>query len=136
MKMILHSAAIVLLGTAACLLAGCGQTPHSNKPSGNLTVKVTYGGEPVTIGTVFLMSHETGLGGGANLNEEGIAQIRAVPLGDYIATVGPPELDLTDPNPQQVDYPNIPQKFRSDSTSPLRATVAPENATIEFELKE
>jgi hypothetical protein len=136
MKMMLRNVAVVLLGTAACLLAGCSQDPHSNKPSGNVSVKVTYGGEPVTLGTVFLFSQQTGLGGGADLNEEGIAQIRAIPLGDYIVTVGPPELDLIDPNPPQLEYANIPKKFQSDSTSPLRATVTQEDATVAFELKE
>lgn len=121
---------------AGNLLTGCSGGPHSEKPSGSVTAKVTYGGQPVTVGTVTLFSSQTGLGGGQDLNQEGVAYIETIPVGEYVVTVTPPLPDMSDPNPPQIDYPQLPQKFRSDTTSTLKATVTEGDNDLQLELKE
>lgn len=126
-----------LQATLACgLLIGCQANPHSEKPTGGVEVTVTFDGEPVTEGYVNFVNNQTGLGGGSPLGPDGKATLDSIVVGEYIVTVTPPVPDETDPNPPVVEYPNLPQKFRSEMTSTLKATVETGTKTLTFDLKE
>lgn len=127
-----RAAWIVVIG----LIFGCGHVPHSDRPSGKVIVAVTYGGAPVTNGFVNFSSPQTGLGAGGLLDANGTTTINEVPVGDYVVTVTLPPVSQTDPNPQQQENPQLPKKFRSESTSTLKATVKAETNELKFELKE
>ncbi len=126
--------AVVLLGLG--FIVGCNKSPHSDKPAGSITAKVTYGGEPVTEGQVNFVNNSTGLGGGGSLGPGGTATISTVPTGKYVVTVTPPLPDMADPNPQVPDYANLPQKYRSETTSTLKAEVFVGDNEFTFELKD
>ncbi|WP_437192948.1 carboxypeptidase-like regulatory domain-containing protein [Planctomicrobium sp. SH527] len=115
---------------------GCGHVPHSDRPSGKVIAAVTYGGTPVTNGFVNFSNPQTGLGAGGLLDANGTTTINEVPVGDYVVTVTLPPVSQTDPNPQQQENPQLPKKFRSESTSTLKATVKAETNELKFELKE
>lgn len=117
-------------------LSGCSDTPHSDKVTGTAVVKVTFGGEPVTEGFVNFENPNTGLGGGAELEASGTATVASIPVGDYTVSVIPPLPPDNDPNPVIKEYDNLPQKFRSTSTSTLKATIKEGSNEFAFELKE
>jgi hypothetical protein len=119
------------------LLSGCGAAaPHSQKVSGSVVAKVTFGGEPIKEGVISLVNNQTGLGGGGPLGSDGTTSIRMVPVGQYVVTVTPPSLIGSDPNPEARDFPNLPGKFRSEATSTLKAEVKQGSNRLEFDLKE
>ena len=127
---------------ASSLLPGCGgANPHSRKPSAQVTVAVTYGGQPVSEGRVDLSNEQTGEGGGGQLNAQGVAVIPGVALGTYTVVVAPPELLVVpgatgQPAPANKDYPNIPKKVRSFTSSPLKVEVKKDSPNeFKFELK-
>jgi len=121
-----------LMTAFAC---GCGSGPHSNHPTGKIVAAVTYDGQPVTTGIVNFSNSQTGLGGAGPLSQDGTATINSVPTGEYLVTVTPPAPPQDDPNPKPVEYPNLPKKFRSESTSTLKATVTTGVNELKFELK-
>lgn len=132
----------VLLILSSGLLLGCGRGgPHSGKPTAPVTVTVTYGGEPVTEGRVDLSNEQTGEGGGGELNGQGVATIPGVVLGNYAVIVIPPEPQLVPaetgaPAPAKKEHPNIPAKFRSLNSSPLKVEVKKDSPNqFKFELK-
>ena len=122
MKLMRWSASVMLGFFLLWGLGGCRHDPHSDKPTGGLVVKVTYGGEPVTEGYVSLTNSATGLGGGGEIGADGTARLEGIAVGEYVVTVSPPVV-TNDPNPDQSKYSKLPQKFRSDTTSPLKATI-------------
>jgi len=132
----------MILGAAltSALLVACNNGKVRGKVRGEITVTVTYDNKPVTEGTVELSNPETGEGGGGNLNAEGVATLKGVAVGTYTVTVLPifPEPPTPDsPPPVMKEYPNIPEKFRRQNTSPLKAEVKQgEPGHFKFELKE
>lgn len=133
-----------LLLLLPCLaVVGCGASPHSDKPTGDVVVKILFGGEPVTEGVVGLNSSATGLGGSGNLDSTGLARISGIPVGEYTVIVNPPEMDpvvpgvTPEPTPApKSDYANLPIKFRRESTTTLKLTVEKGKTDYEFDLKE
>lgn len=133
---------LALLAGSCALAAGCDRTPRGKLPRGDVTVTVTYGGEPVNEGWVDLNNVESGEGGGNALNAQGIATLSRVVEGTYVVTVNPPHPTLVVPGQppppkQKKAFPDIPQKFRDATASPLRADVAQgETRQYSFDLKE
>jgi hypothetical protein len=121
----MHSAFLAaLVPTAAILLSGCGgAAPHN--PTGTAKVHVAYGDQPVSEGSVQLVSPGNGKGSFGSLDAKGEATLTGVETGTYTVVVFPPA--ASDPDPQRPEapkqYPNIPAKFRNQSTSPLKAEV-------------
>lgn len=106
------------------LLAGCGDGEPSRIP---VTGTVTFDGEPVTEGTVTFFSRSTGVADGAPLNSEGRFEFAdGLPAGEYVVSVAPPPPEEVAGAPSAAppkEYPDIPQKYRSDVTTDLKATV-------------
>ena len=135
----LKLAGVLLL--TVCTTTGCGSSPGEDKVTGSVTVTIKAGGAPVTGGFVNLANPATGEGGGGELNEAGVATIEQVTVGDYTVTVLPPQPDPVPVEPGQEPPPNpddgtIPQQYRSESTSPLKATVTEGDNSFEFDLEE
>ncbi len=125
------------------LLAGCGApAPHSQKPTAQVTVVITFGGQPVTEGRVDLNNEQTGEAGGAELDREGVAKIAGVVLGSYTVTVVPPLAVVAptatgQPGPAAKAYPNIPASVRMIKSSPLKVDVKKDSPNqFKFDLKD
>ncbi len=130
----------MLLGLLVMASAGCGGGGPPGKPSGSATVTVTFGGQPVTEGLVSLQN-KTGDGGGAPLDSKGMATIANVVKGDYVVTVTPPVVGFAAPDPGKPkltpkEYPNIPPKFRSTDSSPLKAEIKVGTNELKFDLQQ
>jgi hypothetical protein len=120
---------------------GCGHTPGTEKPRGEITIKITNGGAPVPEGQVDLANEETGEGGGGPLDATGTATIEMVALGSYTVTVNPPPQEPVAPGMDQAsaqpkEYANIPAKVRKIQTSPLTVEVKSGTNEFTFDLKE
>lgn len=106
------------------VVVGCGE---SGPPRIPVSGSVTFESKPVTEGTVTFLSRKSGAATAAKLNDEGKFEIpEGLPAGDYVVSVAPPFTEevagapVTEP---AKEYPNIPQKYRSDTTSDLKATI-------------
>lgn len=126
----LWQALLLAVGMGLALtLVGCG-SGNSRPASAVVKGTVTHLGQPVTEGRVNLYSAETGNAGAAILTSEGKYEIsEGIPPGKYKAYVTPPPI-MTAPKPGETmpalkEYPNIPDIYRSDSTSNLIVDVKP-----------
>lgn len=121
-------------------IAGCGGGKDA-QPTGRVSGKVTVQGQPVAKGTVTLEMKGGGAAASAAVGADGSFTV-AEPLavGTYTVSVAPPE-----PSPDDAPTPggaaiaaktNIPQKYRSSSTSDLTAEVkAGDNPPLTLDLK-
>jgi len=125
----------------ALLSVGCGGSSDSDEPRGDVTISISYGGEPVPEGMINLIGEKGGNDKGGDLSKEGIATISGLALGKYKVTVVPPMLDPAPPEPgkpapKMKEYPNIPKKFRQPKTSPLTIEISEESRDLKFDLKD
>jgi hypothetical protein len=119
-------------------MAGCGSSADETGPTGAVTIQVNYGGEPVAGASVQIVVPGTAKSAFADLDEVGSVSIPGVQTGTYTVSVMPPAPEAPDPekpSPPQT-FPNIPQKFRTETTSPLKAEVKEGDNSFEFDLKE
>ena len=129
---------LLFIGIAS---SGCGNSDRGARPSGKVTVTITYGGEPVIKGRVDLSMPNSGDGGGGELTSSGETTISQVAVGTYTVTVSPPPSNLIPVGPGQTqekpkEYLNIPAKFRLGTTSTLKAEVKIGANKCKFDLKE
>ncbi len=121
-------------------LSGCGSSGgRPTVPAAEqITAHVVYGDQPVGEGSVNLVMDGTGNSAFGDLDANGSVTLTNVPLGSYTVIVMPPAEKDPDPeNPMPVKtYSNIPPKFRSQTSSPLKAEVTAETKTLEFNLKQ
>ena len=126
--------------TAVCILVvgtvGCSK----GSPTGTVSGKVTYSGQPVEEGQVqFISTNGAAVG---TLNADGTYSLRTqdggdIPTGEYNVSVGPiiPDgVNGGDPPPPK-DPKNIPKKFRSVATSGLSRTINEGHNEHDIELK-
>lgn len=126
-----HSA-IGHLGLAIVLAVGCSQVRE-----GTVEGKVTVQGKPAAGEHVTFFAAATGEGASAEVGADGTFRL-PVPLrvGTFVVTVVTPSPPpMAGPPPKKSNILGIPDKFRREETSDLRATVAPGKNTFEFELK-
>jgi len=121
------------------LFAGCGGG-GSDTPRGDVSGTVTYQGQPVTEGTVNFLSPETGRSASATLDAQGKFTVDGgVEAGSHVVTITPPFVEVPpggdEPPPEPKEYANIPEKYRSDTTSDLTAEVKPGKNQFSFELE-
>lgn len=129
----------LLLGLLMSATIGCSAGPPG-KPSGDATITITFGGEPVAEGMVSLQN-KAGEGAGAQLNPKGVASLSDVVLGDYVVTVTPPVVGVAAPDPGKAkltikDYANIPANVRRTETTPLKVTIKKGANEFKFDLKQ
>jgi hypothetical protein len=115
------------------VVVGCG-------PSGPRPIvvkgKVTFKGEPVTQGMVQFTNTATYQAAETSLGAEGAYQLEVF-AGSYTIIVYPPfSVDTSSglPNPMFKKVANIPAKYHIPMTSGLKADVAADKATHDFEL--
>jgi len=123
-------------------IAGCGD-PRG--PTGTVSGQVTFEGQPVTEGMVSYVSDE-GHGASGQLDSAGNYTLvtvdgPGVPVGNYKVAIRPPlaeepdELPIDYVPPDEEEYPNIPSKYRSPSTSGFTAAVKEGDNSFDFDMK-
>jgi hypothetical protein len=122
----------VHLGLLVCVSwqAGCGA---SGPPTGSVSGKVTYKGQPLTTGVVTFLNEKTGSGASGDLDGSGRYHIVLVRTGEYKVAVyrRPPA-----PGERIVGSArlSIPEKYQAPETSGLTATVKEGENTADFAL--
>ena len=120
-------------------LAGCSRGPAVGEVSG----KVTFGGKPVTEGTITFINPATESVAAASLQQDG-SYVVSTPegglvVGDYVVMVNPliyvdRSNPRTPPSPVERPAPNIPEKYRNQGRTPLRASVKIGANTFNFDM--
>jgi hypothetical protein len=130
---------VLSVGLLAMGLSGCSRGPAVGEVSG----KVTFEQKPVTEGRITFLNPATGHAAEAGLDRDGsyviVTPEGGLVVGDYIVMVNPLiYLDRSNPRtpPSPVEKParNIPEKYRNQGRTPLRATVKPGPNTFDFDL--
>jgi len=132
-----HGMLLVACCLTVTLFAGC--SAGSERPSGKVSGRITFEGEPVTSGVVNLMATARGAGASANLGEDGKYQItEPVETGQYkvVFTPAPPPPPRPEDGPPKPTKPpaNIPEKYRSESTTDLSTVVEEGENALDFNL--
>jgi hypothetical protein len=122
------------------MMTGCGGSdgPGAGKVRRNVVVTVTYQGAPVTSGQLDFQNLETGEAGGGEIDGTGKSTISNLPVGTYTVSIVPsPVIVVPDVAnaPTEQESTSIPQKYRSASTSPLKAEVTEKDYRLAFELE-
>lgn len=123
---------VILSGSLAALIGGCG----GGEPTTDISGKVTYNGQPVTSGLInFMPEKGRPLGGG--LQSDGTYAFEAPP-GNYQVRVDAPA-PLPEGYKEGDPMPNlprlVPEKYANYGTSGLTATVDESGSqTIDFTL--
>ncbi len=125
----------------AAVVCGCSSAPSDGVHRRNVTLKLTYGGEPVQAARVDLEPSPADgklMPMGGDLESGGSLTIRGVAVGPYVVVVTPPAASpLPDGSPPPVvEAADIPKKFRQGPTSPLKIDVTADKSDFEFDLKD
>lgn len=125
---------VLLLMLAA---KGCDSGP----PTGRVKGKVTFKGKPVTEGLVTFLNPKEGGAAEAYLTPDGsYAVSNPVVVGEYLVVITPLSVVVdtdpgkTPPSPVEKPAPDIPKKYRTPGTSPLKANVQAGENEFNFEM--
>ena len=127
----------VFLGFLVCGFwpIGCGS---SGPPTGSLSGRVTYNGQPLTTGVITFVNEKTGIGDGCDLDSSGSYRISSIQVGEYrVALQGhppPPEPPQSLKQGQKSWKLNIPAEYQAPQTSGLTATVKKGKNVVDFAL--
>src|ERR1019366_6706307 len=132
---------LVLAGIAQGTgLAGCKRGPAIGEIHG----RVTFQEKPVSAGTISFFNPELGSGADAPLGEDGTYVVktkdRGLVVGEYIVFITPETyIEKSDPTTPaarvEKNAPNIPEKYRRQGTTPLKATVAAGKNELNFDMQ-
>ncbi|HBL46918.1 carboxypeptidase-like regulatory domain-containing protein [Gimesia sp.] len=126
------------------LFSGCQGSTTDFGPTGALSGKVTYQGEPVKEGLVQFNNAEKGFGGQAVINEDGTYTVTndsgGLVLGTYQVSVVPPTIEKSfgpDTPASEVlkEMPNIPQKYHYPKTSGLSVEIKQGDNTYDIDMQ-
>ncbi|MCE9561096.1 MAG: carboxypeptidase-like regulatory domain-containing protein [Planctomycetes bacterium] len=119
------------LGLSILLGAGCSPVRE-----GTVEGRVTVQGKPAVGEHVTFFAAETGEGASAEVGADGTFRL-STPLrvGTFVVTVVTPSPPPMAGPPPKKSNMGIPDKYRREETSDLRATVVGGKNTFEFELK-
>ncbi|HEY1192426.1 MAG TPA: hypothetical protein VGE74_32685 [Gemmata sp.] len=137
---------LLALSTGIALL-GCG-TKAPEEKTATVTGKVTLTGKPLPGGTITFRStaaaHRVGFG---EIKPDGTYEAKNVPQGECKVSVtnihlkpvdkatGTPSTDGYQGPPPGAKYVPIPDKYTSEATTPLTASITSDPATYNAELK-
>ena len=129
---LLGSASVVVLLVGLC---GCGQ---SQGPTGNVTGKVTFAGDPVDQGEVVFFEAVGVPTALAELTPSGEFQLdEPIPVGEYQVAITPPPGNAPageeDPKFEEA-LKKIPPKYQSEVTSGFTAAVKQGDNSFTFEM--
>ena len=119
------------------ITVGCSSGPRTGKVQG----KVSFEGNPVTEGLITFLNPKEGGAAEAEINKDGTYAVKVgVVVGDYLVVITPHTVLMdTDPGksppaPVEKPAPNIPQRYRQQGSTTLKAKVAEGMNTIDFEM--
>ena len=126
-----------LVATILWFVAGCGGGSGQPK-SASVSGKVTFQGQPVTEGRLTFMSAISA--GAVEITSEGTYLLtEGVPPSKYKVVVTPPSITkppmVGESAPAMKNYANIPEKYRSETSTPLFADIKAGDNTVDLELK-
>ncbi|QDV68644.1 hypothetical protein Poly24_23560 [Rosistilla carotiformis] len=117
-------------------VSGCGNSPVD--PSGTISGRVTYEGQPVQQGVVTFYSSELGVGISEELQEGGQYKTNTpIPTGSYVVTVLPPEQPPSMEEELVVEISpvkDIPDKYRDPSQSGLKLEVTQGDNSFDIDM--
>ncbi|QDT44073.1 hypothetical protein Pan241w_41780 [Gimesia alba] len=120
-------------------LNSCDHSPGSEKPRGDVTIRITNGSAPVVDAQVDLVNEQTGEGGGGTLDAEGKTTMTMVALGSYTVTINPPAEEPVIPGIETAPKPKvalpIPKQAQKIATSPYKVEVGSGTNDFTFDLK-
>ncbi|WP_417388441.1 carboxypeptidase-like regulatory domain-containing protein [Gimesia sp.] len=134
----------LFLSGALFFFPGCQGTTTDFGPTGALSGKVTYKGEPVKEGLVQFNNPEKGFGGQAVIDEDGTYTVTnssgGLVTGTYQVSVVPPTIEKSfgpDTPPSEVlkEMPNIPQKYHYPKSSGLTVEIKEGENTFDIEMQ-
>ncbi len=126
--------ALLILPVALGMLSitGCNSQP----PSGEVSGKVLFDGQPYDAAAVMLIDLTSGHAVGTDIQSGGqFAFEKPVPVGTYNVYLAPKSVPMTDGQPQAVKIDeSVPQKYWSESTTDIKKQVneGVNNFTIEL----
>jgi hypothetical protein len=127
----------IAAGFLTAVVAGCPSGP----PTGQVQGKVTFKGKPVTEGLVTFLNPTEGGAAEAEIKSDGTYVVQnPVVVGEYLVVITPPiHIVDTDPGrsppaPVEKPAPNIPEKFRQQGTTTLKAAVKPGKNEFNFDM--
>jgi hypothetical protein len=128
--------AVLLVGVCGCSEGAKGPTG----PTGNITGKVTLGGEPLNQGAVEFVRGDAMHVGSAIVSSSGEFKFeQPMPVGDYLVAVLPPQEDAAAGEEQDAKREDVmkqvPEKYWAHTTSGLTATVKEGDNPFTFELE-
>jgi hypothetical protein len=133
-----YQVVVLLALLLAAMPLGCSPKLTTGKVKG----KVTYKGKPVKEGSVTFLNLTEGGTAGADLQSDGSFDAGEVVAGEYVVVINPPmEMKDTDPGksppaPVEKNMPDIPQRYRQQGSTTLKAKVQPgENDPFVFDMK-
>jgi hypothetical protein len=128
--------------SVACMamgLPGCGRGLTVGEVSG----QVTFMGKPVSEGTITFINPTKGYVAEASLQKDGSYVVQTpeggLVVGEYLVMVNPLRYvdtsnPRTPPSPVEKPAPNIPEKYRNQGRTPLRASVQKGSNTFDFDM--
>ncbi|MGE3804794.1 MAG: hypothetical protein AB7K24_09000 [Gemmataceae bacterium] len=134
----------ICLAFLCLVVAGCGKSEE--EPKGEVKGTVTFAGEPVTEGYVSFFNQQRGIEFEVPIEEEGTFVVRSregktIPANlEYVVTVRPlrvvgnPPGDKSAPFEMDKEAPNIPEKYRQSSSSPLKVTIKEGDNEVKVEM--
>jgi hypothetical protein len=135
---------VVVSGLVPLLVGVCG-CGSSGPDTGSVDGRIMYQGQPVTEGTVVFENAARGWLRVAPLDEQGEYHIKDVHVAEYSVSVRPPDPKLPNETtgtakrivitPSMFPDPaNIPKRFRSVDTSPLKTSVVAGTNHVDYDL--
>lgn len=119
-----------------CLLAGCGGAQAESKPMGTVSGSVTLKGKPLTDCRVNLISDQLGASAGGDLQADGSFTLDGpVPAGNYAVFITMPEIFTPAQAQSKSGLSSVPKKYRSQSTTDLKADIQQGENKVDFDLK-
>jgi hypothetical protein len=114
------------------LATGCSSDP----PSGTVTGKVIFNGQPYDDAAVMMIDKTTGQAVGTDINSGGEFAIeRPVLVGTYSVYLAPKSVPLSEAAPEAVKVDeSVPQKYWSESTTDIEKKVVEGENMLTIEL--
>jgi len=132
------SASIHLLLIGCLAFIGCVSEPAKGEVQG----KVSFKGQPVKEGSITFLNQKGEGDAEAQIGTNGTYTVPGgVVVGDYVIEIKPlihivdTDPGKSPPAPVEKPAPDIPQKYRQQGKSPLRASVKPGKNEVNFEMK-
>lgn len=128
---------------AVCTVVGCDRGPQMGTVAGT----VTFGGQPVTEGTIQFYPVKSGPLAAGRIGSDGSFVLSSETAGDgarvgeYVVVIVPPsdvnrlQSELKAGQPWSATFNNIPEAVRTQQSSNLTATVEAGENNFEFDLK-